>query len=1212
VCLATQRFFDLQETRKKHGLYMIATLLIMVVLHVPVAHAQQRNNDAAKASDLAVQNLSRVGASAAEVKSVLLKDSGLMVELKRWVAKDATDHGQIVSDSDLTDDAVFERLESDVPFRAVATLLVQRYGYLLPKINPDSEAGKERELLIQERTKWLAQRQEEELEQARQIRTRNQQNSASCNIQEVQSENDCNDQQARPSSAGGPGQEPQQGQPPSRTAPGESQPPNTPSPGGNGMMRTQLGPDNGDFSTGSSQIQSADSYGTSQPSNPFNNVSVNGSESLDLRTGGQGTSRPSSSPSASGNSGYGNQSDGLLAAYGSGTGMGTGSGLANGVQAPGLNGMIVDSQEMSPSTLPANPSNPARQFSTRRFLPTLRPEPPEMIRKQSPYGDIPSLYDMYVQAVTRPAAPRRFGAEVFENGTRDSQLIPMDLPAGPDYVVGPGDGLSVDLWGGVSQRLYRVVDREGRVSLPEVGPIEVSGKTLAALQQSLQQILRTQFRDVSADVSLARLRTIRVYEVGDVASPGAYDISSLSTPLNALFVAGGPTQRGSMRILKHYRGTQLVQTVDVYDLLLHGVKADLARLENGDTVQVPPIGPQVTVEGMVRRPAIYELLEEKTLASVLELAGGLLPAATLRHIEVQRLVAHDKQTMLSVDIPEAGNAADVTKALESFEIHDGDRIRVYPIVPYNQDTIYVEGHVVRPGRFSYRAEMRVTDVISSYKDLLPEPATQYAEIIRLNAPDFHPSVEGFDLADALNNPAQAPILHPMDTIRIFSKFDFENPPTVSVLGEVRAPGTFQTSGQVHLSDAVHLAGGLTSDVETGDAQVFRYLPDGKFKIFSVSLSQALAGDPVENIILQSRDRLLIHRNPDAVEPASVYIQGEVAKPGRYPLTTNMGVAELIRVGGGIKPSADSQTADLTRYQYADQAKLTGQQESIALSAVLKGDTQSNTQLHNGDVLTIRQLPGWNDLGAAIAVKGEVKHPGTYGIRPGERLSSILERAGGFAPDAYPFGAVLQRVQVRELESKAQDQIVLRVKGIQDDLKLLPDTDEKQKQAKEMALQQWQATLEQLSANAPGGRVTIRVSSQINRWKNTGSDVEVRAGDLLVIPKRPSFVMVTGEVFNPTAVSYRSGKSAKWYLSQSGGPTTLANKKAIFVIRADGSVVGSKNGIWAGESLSASLQPGDTVVVPEKALGGGLQWQSVLLTAQTASAIASTIFIALRY
>src|SRR5206468_4728108 len=132
-----------------------------------------------------------------------------------------------------------------------------------------------------------------------------------------------------------------------------------------------------------------------------------------------------------------------------------------------------------------------------------------------------------------------------------------------------------------SQRLQRVVDRQGRVALPEIGTIQVSGKTLAQLQHTVQSSLRAQFRDVEADVSLARLRTIRVYVVGDVANPGAYDISSLSTPLNALFVAGGPTQKGSLRIVKHYRGSQLIEEVDLYDLLLHGVKLDLKRWENG-------------------------------------------------------------------------------------------------------------------------------------------------------------------------------------------------------------------------------------------------------------------------------------------------------------------------------------------------------------------------------------------------------------------------------------------------------------------------------------------------------------------------------------------------------------------------------------------------------------------------------------------------------
>jgi polysaccharide export outer membrane protein len=1195
----TEQFFDPRPRSSRRILIFVLTAFLRLVApYASEAQSRQQNTSATRASDLALQNLSRVAASAAEIKAVLVKDAGLMVELKHWVARDATDHGQIISDSDLTNDSIYGRLEEDIQFRSIATALVQRYGYLLPKMNPDSDLAKEHQLLVQERTKWLAQNQEEELALARQRVAQNSQNTGSC---DPQLDQDCSFSQTRSAASGGNGQGLQHEELPSRPTPLEPNSPNLPNRDENPLLRTQLtqtGADSGGMSSQFSVPGSLESAGSFSSLN----VSALGGSGSQMAAMGMGGLTGASLAAGNSNPLRG-AGDGLLAAYG----MEANSAIRTLAESNGIAG----SGNNSSASVGGSPVVPMQLFN-RRLPSVALPQPPEMIRKASPYEAIPSFYDMYVQAVARPAAPRRFGAEVFENGTRDSQLIPMDLPAGPDYVVGPGDGLSVDLWGGVSQRLYRVVDREGRVSLPEVGPILVSGKSLAAVQQNLQQILRTQFRDVSADVSLARLRTIRVYEVGDVTNPGAYDISSLSTPLNALFSAGGPTPRGSMRILNHYRSTQLVETVDVYDLLLHGVKKDLQRLENGDTVQVPPIGPQVTVEGMVRRPAIYELRDEKTLANVLELAGGLLPAAALRHIEVQRLVAHEKQTMLSVDIPEAGNAAEVTKKLESFDIQDGDRIRIFPIAPYNQDTIYLEGHVVRPGRYSFRADMRVTDVISSYKDMLPEPATQYAEIIRLNAPDFHPSVESFDLADALANPAHAPVLQAMDTVRIFSRFDFENPPTVSVLGDVRLPGTYQTSGQIHLADAVHLAGGLTPDAQIADAQVFRYLPDGKFKIFSVSLSQALGGDPVENIILQPRDRLLIHKNPDAVEPATVYIQGEVGKPGRYPLTTNMHVADLIRVGGGLKPSADTQAADLIQYQWVNQSKLTGQHEVVALSAALAGDSNSNAALRNGDVLTIRQLPGWNDLGASIALKGELKNPGTYGIRPGERLSSVLERAGGFQPNAYPYGAVLQRVQVREMELRSQDEVILRVKDAQSSLELLPDIDPRQKEAKLTAIQQWQSTLEQLSSNPPVGRVTIRISSKIDRWKNTAADIEVRAGDVLVIPKRPSVVMVTGQVFNPTAVSFRPGKSANWYLSQSGGPTQLANKKAIFVIRADGSVVGTKSSLWSGESLSAALQPGDTVVVPEKALGGGLQWQSVLLSAQTASAIASTIFIALRY
>ena len=1196
--------------------FVLASALISL-LFATVLRAQSQQQTRVPGSELSRENFNQVAASAAQIKTVLVMEPGLVVELKRWMAKDATDQGQIVSESDLTDDAIFERLQTDVRFRSVATLLLQRYGYLVPKVNPESELGKEQDLLVQERVKWIAQEEQQARSQAAAKAQERFEKARQCEQGEQSS---CPEQQQQQQPAfrqlpppQGQGQGTVPGYPPGLENPNQTNPPGFPQGQGTGSLERAQFMQTGEYPGDESfSFLSGDIFGSSdylQGPGGFSGMTGNGGAMMpspfqQLRNGeGRGLG-----PSVNGDARSGSQG-GLFSQYGNGAEYGSSFGQTD-LNPLETNGTTQFNGGVGTDRYPGSYYGYRQPFN--RSYQKQQLQPVEMVRRPSPYQDIPSLYDMYMQAVPRPGTPQRFGMNVFENESQNPDFIPMDLPAGPDYVVGPGDGLAINLWGGVSRRIYGTVDREGRVSLPEVGPVLVSGKSLAEVQRNVQQVLRTQFRDVSVDVSLARLRTVRVYIVGDVANPGAYDISSLSTPLNALFVAGGPTSKGSLRIVKHFRGNQLIQTVDLYDLLLYGVRSDIQRLENGDSVMAPPIGPQVTIEGMVRRPAIYEMTDEKNLSSVLELAGGLLPTATLRHIEVQRTVSHQKQTMLSLDIPASDNDSEATKKLDSFQIQDGDRIRVFPIDQGDEDAVYLDGHVVRPGRYSYHANMRVTDLLSSYKDLLPEPALQYAEIIRLNPPDFHPTVEGFALQDALADPSQAPVLHAMDTVRIFSRFDFENPPTVSVLGDVRAPGTYRTSGQIHLADAVHLAGGLAPDAQTDDAQVFRSMQDGRAKIFSVSLSQALAGDPMENILLEPRDRLLIHKSSNAEQPATVYIEGEVGKPGRYPLTGNMTVADLIRVGGGLKASADTHVADLTTYQWASDAKLTGQDQTISISAAMKGDPQANTALHNGDVLTVRQLPEWNDLGATIAVKGDVKDPGTYGIRPGERLSSILERAGGFLPGAYPYGAILTRVEVRQLETKERDKLILRVKDAQGSLTNLPETTPAQKQAKEMALAQYQTTLMELNTNPPLGRVTIRISSHIDRWKNTAADIDVRAGDSLFIPKRPDYVMVTGQVFNPAAVSYRPGKSAKWYLSQSGGPTTTANKKAIFVIRADGSVIGEKGNLWGGDSLEATLQPGDAVVVPEKTIGGGVNWANVFTTASVASSIVSTVFIATHY
>jgi len=319
----------------------------------------------------------------------------------------------------------------------------------------------------------------------------------------------------------------------------------------------------------------------------------------------------------------------------------------------------------------------------------------------------------------------------------------------------------------------------------------------------------------------------------------------------------------------------------------------------------------------------------------------------------------------------------------------------------------------------------------------------------------------------------------------------------------------------------------------------------------------------------------------------------------------------VRLAGGLTRGAFVEVADLTRYTVESGTQVMGEHIAVPLARAMVGDPDTDVRLHDGDVLTIRQLAGWGDVGSLITVKGEVMHPGDYGIQEGERLSSILERAGGFRADAYPYGAILERSQVRELEEKNRSDLIRQVQGEQSSFKLLPDTgDEDEKLAKSSILQQWHNTLEQLEDLPPTGRLVVHISSDVRRWANTPSDVEVRAGDTLFVPKRPNYVVVNGQVYNPTAITYRPGKNAGWYLRQAGGPDNMANRKAVFVIRADGSVVGGKgSGEWfTGDVLSAELRPGDMIFVPEKALGGPPLWKNTLQAAQLLSSVAVAVSV----
>jgi len=381
-----------------------------------------------RSSGIVADNLDRVAATVEQILEVLNRDAGLMVELKRAIAQDAGESGQILEESDLSESAVTERLREDLRTRVLATRLLQRYGYLLPKVNPDSELAAEHNLEMRVRAQQLERASES-----------HESNHAA---------------------------------PQTEIAAGTQPPAERPANQG----RSARGP--------LAEVDGALEY--SRPEM----LSAPPEAHLDLV---KARGRPSMQTEPAERAGYGAPAETLIPAA-------------------------------------DLPSAPAKRPPRVAAMPVAEFEPVRMDRRPNPYADVPSLYDLYVQANTPNRKTERFGLEVFRNGTADPDILPMDLPVGPDYIVGPGDSLAINLWGGVSQRLLRAVDREGRLALPEAGPLLVSGKSLGEVQDAVQRVLRTQFRDVSVDVSLLKLRSVRVYVVGEVVAPGAYDVSSLSTP----------------------------------------------------------------------------------------------------------------------------------------------------------------------------------------------------------------------------------------------------------------------------------------------------------------------------------------------------------------------------------------------------------------------------------------------------------------------------------------------------------------------------------------------------------------------------------------------------------------------------------------------------------------------------------------------------------
>lgn len=543
------------------------------------------------------------------------------------------------------------------------------------------------------------------------------------------------------------------------------------------------------------------------------------------------------------------------------------------------------------------------------------------------------LADFLVQVTYLPIKPvgpeglEAFGADLFELPP-DTFAPATDIPVPADYVVGPGDTFEVQLIGTTRGRFSLVVRRDGRITLPEIGPVVVGGLRFDEARGMIEGRVAEQLIGTQASVQMGELRSIQVFVAGDALQPGSYTVSGLSTITNVLFVSGGATKVGSLRNVELKRDGRTVTRFDLYDLLLRGDTRNDVRVMAGDVVYIPPIGRTAGVWGEVQRPAIYELKDENTSGDLVRLAGGLSAEADPRLATIERVNPDRKRIVLDVDL---------NGAAANLPLQNGDRLHVPTVRSTVEDAVLVVGHVHRPGEYQYRAGLRISDVIASLDELKPLADQHYVLIRREVPPTRRIEFVSVDLPRAIaQKGAEADVpLAPRDRVYVF---DLEtgrdrllqplmrelrlqstrDAPTsqVSIGGRVNAPGDYPLEPGMRVSDLIRAGGSLDEAAYGGTAELTRNaIENGEARqteLKEIDLARVMANDPAADLELKPFDYLVIKELPLWGGQEYVEMQGEVRFPGRYPIQRGETLRSVVERAGGLTEFSFIEGAVFTR------------------------------------------------------------------------------------------------------------------------------------------------------------------------------------------------------------------------------------------------------------------------------------------------------------
>lgn len=802
---------------------------------------------------------------------------------------------------------------------------------------------------------------------------------------------------------------------------------------------------------------------------------------------------------------------------------------------------------------------------------------------------------------------RRFGEEIFDQ--RVSNFAVTDnLPVSDNYLIGAADEIWVQLLGKEVSKHRLKVSRNGSIVFPRIGEIDVAGLTFSELKALVESSVSNAFIGTKAIITMGPLRKINVFAAGAVVAPGNYAVINSTTFTQLLFQAGGPSAMGSYRDIQVHRQGEKVASIDLYDLLLRGSLQEDYRLRNGDVLFVPLAGKTINIRGQVRRPAQFELLKGELLADALEMAGGLLPDALRTPSTLQRRELDDELPRL-IDLKLSEPSA------LQIPVMNGDTLTVAKLPDKHENPIWVTGAVEHAGVFAWQPGLRVSHFFPSIQGRLTDSADlRTALIVRRRSDRQGIDVQSFSLEKAIIEAGSSvdPELRPFDEIIVFdlskSRTElvkntislleaqatvFERPRFVEVVGAVSDPGKLPLITGHRVSDLLKMAGGfayLNLNVDRDIAVIVRRDTQSidKYEAIPFELMAALKNRHSEaDLVLEPMDELLILSEPDGETVSNrrdllasvverferqatldehaqiVRIIGEVREPGWYPILNTLSVEHLIALAGGFTEAAYLNYGEIHRNKIVE-GEL--QKTEILKLSLRQEDVQTHV-LQSRDVLRVNRNPGWHEVKLA-SVSGEVRFPGDFVLRTGERLSELLERAGGVFPQGSLEGAVFSSARSRNNQQQRASQYIetLTRRNLSSN-----NPDDRQLESID--------SLGDLVERELVGRVVIDLPS-IVKGSPKVIDPIVQEGDSLHIPLESFYVSVVGEVFSPGDLSFQKNWKIVDYIEAAGGVTQFAEEKRAYVIKANGRVVKPLwKGVFKRRLGYEELEPGDTLVMP---------------------------------